>query len=84
MGLPRPQPHGDRTAGAPPHPGRSQHGPDHQPVQLTGRASSATPWPGPDQPAWAALMIKKRRKTLVVCRACHEAIHHGQPAANAA
>jgi group II intron reverse transcriptase/maturase len=30
---------------------------------------------GPGQPAWAALMIKKRRKTLIVCAACHEYIH---------
>ena len=31
--------------------------------------------PGPGQPAWAALMVRKRRKTLVVCQPCHEAIH---------
>jgi hypothetical protein len=31
--------------------------------------------PGPDQPAWAALMAKKRRKTLIVCAACHDHIH---------
>ena len=36
--------------------------------------------PGLGQPTWAALMAKKRRKTLVVCRPCHDAIHHGQPA----
>ena len=30
---------------------------------------------GPGQPAWAALMARKRRKTLVVCRPCHEVIH---------
>jgi group II intron reverse transcriptase/maturase len=40
--------------------------------------------PGPDQPAWAALMTRMRRKTLVVCQPCHEAIHHGHPAAKAA
>jgi AI2M/AI1M-like, HNH endonuclease/Type II intron maturase/Reverse transcriptase (RNA-dependent DNA polymerase) len=40
--------------------------------------------PGPGQPAWAALMAGKRRKTLVVCHPCHDAIHHGQPAATAA
>lgn len=40
--------------------------------------------PGPDQPAWAVLMAKKRRKTLVVCRPCHEAIHNGQSVANTA
>jgi hypothetical protein len=39
--------------------------------------------PGPGQPAWAALMAKMRRKTLIVCRPCHEHIH-ASPAANAA
>ena len=39
--------------------------------------------PGPGQPAWAALMAKKRRKTLVVCADCHEYIH-ANPVANAA
>jgi hypothetical protein len=40
--------------------------------------------PGPGQPRWAAVMAGKRRKTLVVCRPCHDLIHHGQPAATAA
>jgi hypothetical protein len=31
--------------------------------------------PGPGQPAWAALMARMRRKTLVVCAGCHEHIH---------
>ena len=35
-------------------------------------------------PAWAALMIQKRRKTLVVCQPCHDAIHSGHPNANMA
>ena len=38
----------------------------------------------PGQPAWAALMLRKRRKTLVVCHPCHDAIHTEQPNANAA
>ena len=40
--------------------------------------------PGPGQPVWAAVMARMRRKTLVVCRPCHDLIHHGQPAAAAA
>jgi hypothetical protein len=36
------------------------------------------------QPAWAALMAKRRRKTLVVCHPCHEAIHDGHPTADTA
>ena len=31
--------------------------------------------PKTGQPAWAALMAKMRRKTLVVCAGCHEHIH---------
>jgi hypothetical protein len=37
--------------------------------------------PGRPQPAWAALMSKRRRKTLVVCQACHDTIHARQPTA---
>jgi hypothetical protein len=29
--------------------------------------------------AWAEVMARKRRKTLVVCTACHDLIHTGQP-----
>lgn len=32
-----------------------------------------------DKPWWAWLMAARRRKTLVVCRACHQAIHAGRP-----
>ncbi len=39
--------------------------------------------PGPGQPAWAALMARMRRKTLVVCADCHEHIH-ANPVAHAA
>jgi hypothetical protein len=39
--------------------------------------------PGPGQPAWAALMARMRRKTLIVCAACHEHVH-ANPAAHAA
>jgi group II intron reverse transcriptase/maturase len=38
---------------------------------------------GPGQPAWAALMARKRRKTLIVCASCHRYIH-ANPVANAA
>jgi group II intron reverse transcriptase/maturase len=37
--------------------------------------------PGRPQPAWAHLMAKIRRKTLVVCADCHTAIHTKQPTA---
>ena len=37
----------------------------------------------PGQPAWAALMVKKRRKTLIVCADCHDWIH-ANPVAHAA
>ena len=31
-----------------------------------------------ERPLWARLMAARRRKTLVVCRACHHAIHAGR------
>jgi group II intron reverse transcriptase/maturase len=37
--------------------------------------------PGHSQPAWAKLMADKRRKTLVVCAACHDHIHAERPPA---
>lgn len=40
--------------------------------------------PGTDQPDWAALMARKRRKTLVVCRPCHDTIHGHNTAATTA
>jgi hypothetical protein len=40
--------------------------------------------PGADQPAWANLMARKRRKTLVVCHPCHDTIHNRPPIATAA
>jgi group II intron reverse transcriptase/maturase len=39
--------------------------------------------PGPGQPAWAALMARMRRKTLIVCAGCHAWIH-ANPVANTA
>jgi group II intron reverse transcriptase/maturase len=49
--------------------------------QVTGL--KALGQPGPGQPAWAALMAKMRRKTLIVCAACHEHVH-ATPVAHAA
>jgi hypothetical protein len=34
-----------------------------------------------ERPAWMHLMAKRRRKTLVVCRSCHEGIHAGRTTA---
>ena len=39
--------------------------------------------PGTGQPAWAALMARMRRKTLIACAPCHEYIH-ANPIAHAA
>jgi group II intron reverse transcriptase/maturase len=41
--------------------------------QVTGL--KALGQPGPGQPAWATLMARIRRKTLIVCAACHDWIH---------
>jgi hypothetical protein len=37
----------------------------------------------PDKPAWMHLMAMRRRKTLVICRRCHEDIHAGRATAPA-
>jgi|SRR5882724_1974423 len=47
----------------------------HQVRKLADLAAAGQP-----QPAWAQLMARKRRKTLVVCPTCHNTIHAGQPA----
>jgi hypothetical protein len=39
---------------------------------------------GAHQPPWKIVMARKRRKTLVVCHPCHDAIHAQQPTAAAA
>ena len=36
-----------------------------------------------DQPDWARQMASRRRKTLIVCRDCHDGIHNGLPARQA-
>lgn len=35
--------------------------------------------PGQPRPMWAALMVAKRRTSLIVCQPCHEIIHRQQP-----
>jgi group II intron reverse transcriptase/maturase len=49
--------------------------------QVTGLKALGEP--GRGQPAWAALMAKLRRKTIIVCAACHDWIH-ANPVAHAA
>jgi hypothetical protein len=58
-----------------------EHGATVAAHQVAGLASLGRP--GPGQPAWAALMAKMRRKTLIVCAACHDYIH-ANPVANTA
>jgi group II intron reverse transcriptase/maturase len=48
----------------------------HQVRKLTDLTRTGRP-----QPRWAQLMARMRRKTLIVCTPCHQAIHHGQPIA---
>jgi group II intron reverse transcriptase/maturase len=47
----------------------------HQVRKLADLARTGQP-----QPAWARLMARKRRKTLIVCAPCHAAIHARAPA----
>jgi len=50
-----------------------EHGTTVAVHQVAGLASLGKP--GPEQPPWAVLMAKMRRKTLIVCAACHDYIH---------
>jgi group II intron reverse transcriptase/maturase len=34
---------------------------------------------GRERPRWVKIMAARRRKTLIVCQLCHQAIHTGQP-----
>src|SRR5574341_823400 len=54
--------------------------PDTVQVHHVRRLADLDP-PGQPQPAWARLMARRRRTTLVVCRACHDRIHQRQPTA---
>ena len=58
-----------------------EHGTTVAVHQVAGLVSLGRP--GPGQPAWAALMANKRRKTLIVCTDCHDHIH-ANPVTNTA
>jgi group II intron reverse transcriptase/maturase len=58
-----------------------EHGATVAVHQVAGLTSLGKPELG--QPAWAALMAKMRRKTLIVCASCHDHIH-ANPVANTA
>jgi hypothetical protein len=58
-----------------------EHGTTVAVHQVAGLASLGRA--GPGQPAWAALMANKRRKTLIVCADCHDHIH-ANPVTNTA
>jgi hypothetical protein len=58
-----------------------EHGTTVAVHQVAGLASLGRQ--GPSQPAWAALMANKRRKTLIVCAVCHDHIH-ANPVTNTA
>ncbi|MFC5201001.1 HNH endonuclease [Streptomyces kaempferi] len=41
------------------------------------RLSDLRPGSKAEQPDWAKQMASRRRKTLIVCRECHNGIHSG-------
>ena len=48
-------------------------------VHQVRKLADVTAAPGRPQPAWAQLMTRMRRKTLIVCGPCHEEIHGWKP-----
>jgi hypothetical protein len=51
-------------------------------VHQVRKIADLAPQEGRPQAEWAQLMARMRRKTLIVCLACHQLIHAGKPAAN--
>lgn len=43
------------------------------------KMSNLHEYPGRPKPAWVVRMIALKRKTLLLCRTCHEDIHAGRP-----
>jgi len=37
------------------------------------------PYDGREKPLWVKIMAARRRKTLVLCRTCHDDLHAGRP-----
>jgi group II intron reverse transcriptase/maturase len=50
-------------------------------VHQIGKLAHLLDKPGRPRPVWVEIMAKKRRKTLVVCLACHRKIHGRKPLA---
>jgi AI2M/AI1M-like, HNH endonuclease/Type II intron maturase len=84
----------DHTPGPPPHPRKELiHRLLRRRCELCGepgtvlvhqvRKLASLGTHGPGQPPWAARMARMRRKTLAVCRACHDVIHRS-PVTNTA
>ncbi|WP_406423805.1 hypothetical protein [Streptomyces sp. NBC_00842] len=52
------------------------------PVETVPAGRAARSRPGRrEKPSWVHLMAKRKRKTLVICRRCHEDIPAGRPTA---
>ena len=45
---------------------------------MSASSQTSTSQDGGRNPPWMELMAKRRRKTLVICRRCHEDIHAGR------
>jgi hypothetical protein len=36
-------------------------------------------YPGREKPRWVKIMAARRRKTLILCRTCHQDVQYGRP-----
>lgn len=51
---------------------------DHVQVHHVRALKDLQKYPGRDKPPWVMRMAARHRKTLVLCRACHHAVHAGR------
>ncbi|MEV0430513.1 hypothetical protein [Micromonospora sp. NPDC050495] len=55
--------------------------PPHQTAAQPRSTSPAGVLTSKSQQTWTKIMVKRRRKTLIVCADCHHQIHSGNSAA---
>ena len=52
---------------------------EHVEVHHVRKMSDLHQYPGREKPTWVKRMIELKRKTMPLCRTCHEDIHAGRP-----
>jgi hypothetical protein len=48
-------------------------------IPAKGQPLPTLPYPGAERPEWVKRMAVRHRKTLILCRTCHQDITYGRP-----